>query len=95
MLNENSILNRNGDNDEVLYMKDASLLRKRDAIVNHMKNNDNDIFLYMRDINFDHMKDESEIFFRDSHMNNELFIEVENEVIEHCNDKIDISCIEV
>ena len=95
ILNENLILNRNEDNNEVLYMKNASLLCKRNIIVNHIKNDDNNIFLYIKDIDFDYMRDELEIFFKDFHMNNKLFIEVENEVIEYYNDKIDISYIEI
>ena len=74
-------------------MEDASSLRKKNVVVNRMKNDDNDILLCMKDAGFDRMRDESGIFFKDSCINNELFIEVENEVIEYCSDEIDIPCI--
>src|SRR5438046_2375604 len=87
ILNESLVLDRNGDNDEALYMKDAGSLRKEDAIVDRVKDGGNDILLRMGDAGSDRMGDESGIFSRDSRMNDELFIEVEDEVIERCNDK--------
>ena len=76
-------------------MEDASSLRKKNAVVDRMKDDDNDILLFMKDAGFDRMRDESGIFFKDSRINDELFIEVEDEVIRHCSDEIDIPCAEV
>lgn len=95
ILNDNSILGWNEDIDEILHMTDADSLRKRDAIIDHMKDDCKDIFLRMRDIDSGRMRDESKIFLKNSRMNDELFGEVEDDISWYCNDIIDIPCVRV
>ena len=78
MLNDNSMLGRNEDIDEILHMADADSLRKRDAIIDRMEDDCKDVLVCMRDAGFGCMNDESEIFLRNSRMDDELSGEVED-----------------
>ena len=60
-----------------------------------MKNDCEDIFLCIKDASSECVRDELEIFSRDSRMNDELFDEVEDGFSGRCSDMIDISCVRV
>ena len=64
ILNDNSMLEWNGDNDGILDMIYADSLCKRDTMIDHMKDDYEDIFLCVGDVGFGYMRDESEIFLR-------------------------------
>ena len=60
-----------------------------------MKNDYKDIFLYIRDVDSEYVKNESEIFLRNSCKNNELFDEIEDDFSGYYNNMIDILYIQV
>ena len=70
------MLERSGDNDEILRMTGS--LHKRNVIIDRMKDGCKDVLLRMKDAGFGCMRDESETCSRDSRMKDELFVEVED-----------------
>ena len=60
-----------------------------------MKNDCENVFLYIKDTGFKCVKNESETFLKNFHMNDELFNEAENSFSECYNDIINISCIRI
>ena len=94
-MNDSFVLERSEDRDGILHLANADSLRKRDAIIDHMKNDCEDVFLYMKDADSERVGDEPETFSRDSRKNDELFDEVEDGFSGRCSDMIDISCVRV
>ena len=81
MLNESSVLGRSGGNVGALHMADAPSLRKGNAIVGRTGDGCGDVVLRMGDSGSGRVEDESEAFSRDSRMDDESFVEVEDEFL--------------
>ena len=92
MLNKRFVLGRSGGNVGVLHMEDAPSLRKVDAIVCRTGDGCGDVLLRMGGASSGRMEDESEAFLRDSRMDDELFVEVEDEFSWRCSGVDDIPC---
>ena len=92
MLNESSVLGRSGGNDEALHMADAASLRKGDAIIGRMGDGCIGVLLRMGDAGSGCMGDESETCSRDSRMDDELSIEVEDSISWRSSGVVDIPC---
>ena len=94
ILNDNSILEWNENNNEILYMIYTDSLCKKDMNIDHMRDNYKDIFLCMRDADSECKRDKSEIFLRIFHIDDE-FEEVEDNFSWYCNNVNDISCTRI
>ena len=68
------------------------LLRMGDAIVGRMVDGCGDVLMRMGDAGSGRMGDESESFSRDSRMDDESFVEVEDDFLWRCSGVDDIPC---
>ena len=56
----------------ITHLTNVNSLYKKNIIINYIKDNYEDIFLYMKNVNSEYMKNESEIFSRNSHINDKI-----------------------
>jgi hypothetical protein len=85
-LNEGSGLGRSGGNTGALHMADARSLRKGDAIVGCTRDSRGDVLLRMGDAGSSS---------RGSRMDDESFVEVEDNFLWRCSGVVDIPCARV